>query len=255
MNNCAAIIGIGQLGGIFAKGLLATGHPVYPVIRSMNIDAEAELIPDPKTVLVSVAEGDLDQTLGKIPINWRDRLTLLQNELLPRDWETFEISEPTVISVWFEKKNGMDAKVLMPSPVFGPNAELISVALEAIDIPVQVLENQAELIYELVRKNVYIISINIAGLITGGTVGELWQNHEEFARKVAYDVMDVQAWLVGQKLDRDRLITGKLEAFDADPDHKCVGRTAPDRLKRSLQFADKAGLKVAALREIADKKL
>jgi len=36
-----------------------------------------------------------------------------------------------------------------------------------------------ELLYELVRKNLYILTINIAGLKTGGTVGELWGKHRE----------------------------------------------------------------------------
>jgi hypothetical protein len=36
-----------------------------------------------------------------IPSVWRDRLVLLQNELLPRDWQAQRIPNPTVISVWF----------------------------------------------------------------------------------------------------------------------------------------------------------
>lgn len=255
MNQNIVVVGIGQLGGIFSKGILACGYPVYPITRNMSMENEANVIYDPKTVLVSVAEGDLNQTLGNIPVNWRNRLTLLQNELLPRDWQAFEIADPTIISVWFEKKKGMDSKVLLPSPVYGPNAQLIGEALEAIDIPVQLLNNEVELEYELVRKNVYIISINVAGLIVGGTVGELWQNHEDFARKVVNDVLDVQSWLVGHELDRDRLLTGMLEAFDADLDHKCMGRTAPDRLRRALGFAEQAGLEVPTLKDIAAEKL
>lgn len=249
------IVGMGQLGGVFAKGILATGHPVYPIIRSMDIKIEANMIQNPKAVLVSVAEGDLNNVLEEIPAIWRDRLVLLQNELLPRDWQAFEITHPTVISVWFEKKKGMDANVLLPSPIYGPNAGLIGEGLEIIDIPTRILEDQDELQFELVRKNVYIITINIAGLIKGGSVGELWQNHEDFVRKVANDIMDVQAWLVGQELERERVITGMLEAFDGDPDHKCMGRTAPDRLRRALNFANQAGLDVSTLREIAEKKL
>ncbi len=30
--------------------------------------------------------------------------------------------QPTVISVWFEKKKGRDVKVLIPSPAYGPAA-------------------------------------------------------------------------------------------------------------------------------------
>ncbi len=255
MKENVIIVGMGQLGGVFAKGILAAGHPVYPIIRSMDITNEANMIQNPKEVLVSVAEGDLNNVLEEIPAVWRDRLVLLQNELLPRDWQAFEITHPTVISVWFEKKKGMDAKVLLPSPIYGPNAGLISEGLKIIDIPARILDDQDDLLFELVRKNIYIITINIAGLITGGSVGELWKNHEEFTRKVANDIMDVQAWLVDRELDRERLITGMLEAFDGDPGHKCMGRTAPDRLKRALNFADQAGLDISTLREIAENKL
>ncbi|MFP5339503.1 MAG: hypothetical protein ACLGIW_13590, partial [Gammaproteobacteria bacterium] len=41
---------------------------------------------------------------------WRPRVALIQNELLPRDWEKYRYEHPTVISVWFEKKQGTDAK-------------------------------------------------------------------------------------------------------------------------------------------------
>jgi hypothetical protein len=38
---------------------------------------------------------------------------MMQNELLPRDWAIHDFIDPTVISVWFEKKKGMDSKVLI----------------------------------------------------------------------------------------------------------------------------------------------
>ena len=48
-----------------------------------------------------VADGDLHPVLEQIPQAWRDRLGLLQNELLPRDWQAHQLINPTVISVWF----------------------------------------------------------------------------------------------------------------------------------------------------------
>ena len=41
MNQPIVIIGIGELGGIFAKAFLHAGHAVYPVTREMDIDQAA----------------------------------------------------------------------------------------------------------------------------------------------------------------------------------------------------------------------
>ena len=244
------IIGLGQLGRVFAGGLLRGGSAVIPVNRGDDMGAIAAAHPSPQLVLVAVAESDLHAVLSGMPRAWKDRAGLIQNELLPRDWRAHGIDNPTVISVWFEKKKGTDAKPLIASPAAGPGAELLVRALAAIDIPARKVESGGEMLFELVRKNVYILTANIAGLKTGGTVSELWRSHESFARQVADEVMDIQDWLTGVKNDRARLIAGMLEAFEGDPLHGCTGRSAPARLARALQNADAAGLAVPALRAL-----
>ena len=245
------IIGLGQLGRVFAGGFLRAGYTVAPVNRSDNLDRAASLVRDPALVLLAVAEPDLHPALAALPAAWRDRVGLLQNELLPRDWEAHGIANPTVASVWFEKKKGTDAKPLIATPVQGPQAQLVCDALESIELPARRVESAEEMLYELVRKNVYILTTNIAGIVTGGNVGELWSKHRMLATEVANEVMDIQDWLTGGKHDRQRLINGMVEAMEADPVHGCKGRSAPDRLKRNLGFADQAGLAVPKLREIA----
>jgi len=253
MKDPVVIIGMGEMAGVFARGFLRLGHPVYPLTRDMSIDTFAAELPTPALVLVAVGEADLHPALETIPTLWQDRLCLLQNELLPRDWHAHDLSNPTVISVWFEKKKGMDYKVLIPSPVFGPKAELIAAALGAIDIPTTIPSDADELCYELVRKNIYILTTNIAGLKAGGTVSELWQNHQQLARDVATDVMKLQAWLTNvDSVDEEKLIAGMLEAFDGDPDHGCMGRSAPTRLARALELADKAGIDLPTLKQISE---
>ena len=257
MQSPMVVIGIGELGSVFARGFLKTGHPVYPITRNMDMTAEANQIPAPEAVLVATGEADLHPTLEKVPSAWRDRLILLQNELLPRDWQQHNLDNPTVISVWFEKKKGMDSKVVLPSPVWGPHAEVVKAALESLALPAYVVDTLEEMEYELVRKNLYILTTNIAGLELpeGATVSELRNEHGELMDKVAQDVLDVQEALVGHDLDRARLMAGMLEAFDGDPDHKCKGRSAPARLKRALQHADQFGLAVPTLREIGARHL
>ena len=244
------IIGLGQLGRVFAGALLRTGCRVVPVNRSDGMAAVAAEFPLPELVLVAVAEPDLHPVLAALPETWKSRVGLIQNELLPRDWKAHGVVDPTVISVWFEKKQGTDARPLIASPVAGPKAELLVKALASIDLPARKIDTGSELLFELVRKNVYILTTNIAGLKTGGTVRALWQDHEDFARQVANEVMDIQDWLTGIKHDRDKLIAGMLEAFEGDPAHGCTGRAAPARLARALAFADQAGLAVPVLRSL-----
>ncbi|MDD2767650.1 MAG: hypothetical protein PHT19_02870, partial [Methylococcus sp.] len=123
--------------------------------------------------------------------------------------------------------------------------------LEAIEVPCRTVPSE-ELLYELVRKNLYILTINIAGLRTGGTVSELWERHRELAEKMAGEILDIQEWLTQTRLPRERLMAGLLEGFAGDPNHICTGRTAPVRLMRALKHAQEAGIAAPILQSVAD---
>lgn len=252
MRQPVVIIGIGELGGVFAKAFLRAGYPVYPVTRNMNISEEANTLPTPVMVLVAVAEKDFNEVITRIPDQWRPYVGLLQNELLPRDWTSHNIVNPTVISVWFEKKKGMDCKVLIPSRVYGPRSKVIADSLGGIDIPCNILSSEDDLLYELVLKNVFVFTINIAGLALeeGATTETLWVKHNELARGVADEVITVQERLTGATFQRERLIDGFIEGITGDPDHKCKGRSAGGRLARMLAIADETGLDLPRIREI-----
>jgi len=250
MDKTVVIIGLGQLGRVFAGGFLRAGYTVVPVNRNDDMDVVAASHPDPDLVLVAVAEPDLHHVLSVLPPHWKEHSGLLQNELLPRDWEQHGIINPTVIPVWFEKKKGSDAKPLLPSPIHGPQTETVMAALRAVELPCTRIANQDELLYELVRKNLYILTTNIAGLRTGGNVGDLWHQHRDFVLVVQDEVMDIQDWLTGRKNDRGRLIKGLVEAIEADPAHLCTGRSAISRLARALRHADDGNLAVPILREV-----
>ena len=244
------VIGLGEMGSVFARAILKLGHPVYPVSRNTNMNALANEIPNPFIVLNSVGENDLQESLKNIPTAWHNCVALLQNELLPRDWEGYPFSEPTIISVWFEKKKGQDSKVLVPSPCFGAKASTLVKALSKLDIPAIEVSSAEAMEQELLIKNVYILTTNISGLITKGNVEDLWNNHNELALEVANEVMDIQATLVGHDLDRAKLISGFKAGINGDLAHMCMGRSAPGRLARAIEQADAAGLEVKKLREI-----
>jgi len=253
MKSPVVVIGIGEMGGVFARGFLRTGHPVYPVTRHTDIGACARQLPAPELALVAVAEDALHGVLDSLPPAWHDRLALLQNELLPRDWTNHGLVSPTVISVWFEKKRGQDVKVLIPTPIQGPHAPLLHDCLASLNIPARVLDSAEELLFELVVKNVYIVTTNCAGLVTGGTVSALWDAHRELAEEVAHEVIRIQEVLTGRQFDAPRLIAAMRVAFAGDPQHACTGRSAPARLARALQQAHAAGIETPALRRIADR--
>ena len=252
MNQPIVIIGIGELGGVFAKAFLHAGYPVYPVTREMDVDPAAKNMPNPQLVLAAVAEKDFASVMQSTPAPWRNRMGLLQNELLPRDWQSYHIDDPTVISVWFEKKKGMDTNVLIPSRVYGPQAKLMAGALHGIGIACDVLPAEDDLLYELVRKNVFVFTINIAGLVLpdGATTADLWTRHQELALAIADEVIDVQEWLTGASFDRKRLIDGLIEGINGDLQHKCKGRSARGRLERVIAVADQADLNIPRIRQI-----
>ena len=250
MNKSVVVVGLGEMGSVFARGFLRSGYTVHPVTRDMEMQAVADELPEPELVLIAVGEADLHEQLMKVPETWKDRLVLLQNELLPRDWQRHNL-EPTVISVWFEKKKGMDSKVIIPSPVFGKHAQQVADALASIDIAATVLADESALLHELVMKNVYILTTNIAGLEVGGNVGQLWDEHKLLAESVALDVIRLQEALTGKALDHQGLIDGMVNAFNGDREHMCMGRSAPVRLQRALMLAQQNDLSLKMLERIA----
>ena len=250
IHQTVVILGMGEMGGVFARGFLRGGYPVYPITRNMSLSGAVTQVPDPVLVLVAVAEKDLPNILAGMPEKWGGRLGLLQNELLPVDWKRYHISSPTVISVWFEKKKGQDYNVFIPSPIYGPAADIISNSLKTIDIPCRMLSTEDELLYELVLKNLYVLTLNIAGQETGGTAENLWFKNNALARRVVHEIIEVQAWLTQVELAPDPLIDKMEQAIKAEPNHKCVGRSAAARLERAVKIADEAGLAVPTIREI-----
>lgn len=251
MKKPVVIIGMGEMGGVFARGFLKSGYPVYPVRRQDDLNEQASKVPDPALVLLAVGEKELSPVLQKIPAQWLSVLTLLQNELLPKDWIEHKLEQPTVISVWFEKKLGQDFKVLIPSPVFGPQAELIEESLTNLGIPAQKLKNEDDLLFELVRKNMYILTTNICGLETGGNVQQLWNDHSILMNRVFDDVLNIQQNLTATSFNRDHLLNAVLIAFDGDPEHQCIGRSAPQRLERALDIARQENIEVPLLEKIS----
>ncbi|AOU97187.1 hypothetical protein BI364_03485 [Acidihalobacter yilgarnensis] len=255
MNDPITLIGIGEVGGILARGFLRAGHPVYPITRGMDITRETRYTPEPALVVIAVGEQALHPVLDALPPPWRERCLLLQNELLPEDWARHDLPEPTVMSVWFEKKPGQDVKQVVATPVYGPQAGLVLNALSAVGIDGVRLASAESLLFELVRKNLYILTTNLCGLEVGGDVATLASTHTTLMTEIAHEVLDLQQVLAGQPFDRPALMTAMQTAFEGDPTHRCQGRSAVARLRRALNQADQAKLAVPALRALGARHL
>jgi hypothetical protein len=253
MKKPIVVLGIGELGSVFSRAFLKNNHPVYPITRATDIN-ELKASIDPEIILVCTAEGDLQSALSSIPTEWKDRVAMMQNELLPRDWESHKFTNPTVISVWFEKKKGIDSKVLISSPTYGSKAKILTDSLALINIPAHVVADDDALLFELVLKNLYILTTNIAGLAIepGTNVDDLRNNHLSLMRDVSKDVLILQSQLTRQSFDEDQLEQGMIKAFEGDLAHGCMGRSAPTRLDRALELASEFNLEVPTLQKIKD---
>jgi ketopantoate reductase len=250
MKPAIVIIGMGEMASVFARGFLKCGYPVIPVRRQDDMQQMAAETGTPALVLLAVGEKDFDSALEQLPESWRDCLVLLQNELLPSNWLAHKLNDPTVISVWFEKKPGQDYKVVVTSPVHGPLSSIVIEALSSLDIPAQQVNSKADMLFELIRKNLYILTTNICGLESGGNVRELWEFNSILMNKVFDDVLRIQQSLSGVNFNRDQLLNAVLKAFEGDPEHRCMGRSAPQRLKRALEVAEQFDLDVPELKRI-----
>ena len=49
------IVGMGEMGGVFARGLLGAGHPVHPALRNTSLPKLAQALPDPGQRLTATA--------------------------------------------------------------------------------------------------------------------------------------------------------------------------------------------------------
>ena len=241
---------MGEMGGVFARGILRSGHPVIPFTRGQSLTEIEQFGDKADLILVAVGENDLNDVLKTLPTTCKSNLALLQNELLPANWQVFDVTDPTVISVWFEKKQGQDYKIIQSSPVYGPQAQLLIEALRTMQIPAHRVADEKALLYQLILKNLYILTTNIAGLIVEGDVETLWNQHQSLARQLRDEIMDIQDRLTNSRFDREQLWNDFRLAVEGDPLHKCLGRSAGQRLNKAIQHADSAGLAIPTLRDI-----
>lgn len=244
------VVGMGQLGSLFAEGWLKLGYPVIPKLRHQSFDeVEAQLAGRlPRAVLIAVGETALPQVLAELPTAYGSRVLLVQNELLPVVWQQARPGlQVSGAVVWFEKKGSAQARPLRASVLFGPQAELLAEAYQRLELPYRIAGSAVERDFELVLKNLYILGLNLGGLAHPGNAANLWFNHAEFARGLVGELIELQSAQLGRQLAQPPLFAGLEEAILATPEQACRGRTAEERLARALAQAERYGLKLPVL--------
>ncbi len=237
------IIGMGQLGGVFARGLLKLGETVHPVLRGETPSAESERI------LVAVGEADLESVAEALQIAGRTQNAIfLQNDLVRTTLKGFE--SPTVAVVWFEKKHRKPITPILSTPIAGPHAEMLVRALDTLQIPAHEISME-QLDAELAAKNAYILTFNVLGLArpAGATVGQLIK--DPIFAPLVDEVLSLEEARIAGSLDREATLTLLRNAVAGDPAHGAKGRSAPARLKNALARGAKLAVPLPQMEEIA----
>jgi hypothetical protein len=247
------VIGMGQLGSLLAGGWRARGRSVRGVRRAEppgSIEAGALL------TLIAVAEDDLASALARVSPPPRHRVALLQNELVRPAFVELGLVRPTVAVVWFERKGGGAPRVLLPSLVAGPSAEVLLEAFEGADVPAERVDDGPALDAALAAKNLYILLGNLAGLeaseplTMGRLLGERSGSALELAREI-FRVEQARAGVAGSALDFDAALAVVEAATRADPEHGCRGRSAEARLARTAARAARLGVRAPRIEALA----
>ncbi len=243
-----AIIGLGQLGSLFAQAFLRCGFSVTPVLREQTVGQT--ITGSPELIVCAVGEDDVASVLEQVPDTLLDRVVLLQNELRPAVW--FEryafqhVKGPTLCIIWFEKKGDRPAHVVLPSVLFGPRTDLMKQAFGRLDLPARVAQNEIELQHELALKNLYILGLNFTGLAGRQRAGELLREPSELdvlvPELLALEQTGLTRLGISVTLDGGALRADLNRAIAADPEHGCAGRSAPARLARTLGIAEGWGV-------------
>jgi ketopantoate reductase len=247
------VVGMGEIGSVFALGLLRRGYTVVPILRSTPVETILARPSNPSLCVVAVAEDDLDHVLDGWARRYADRWVLMQNELRPSEWERRGLDTPTVAVVWFEKKPGREPHTIVSTPVHGPHAQVVISALSSLGLPVHHEPDREQLLFELCLKNLYILSMNFAGLEYPTDVGTIWHEHRPYLDQICIEVLELEAAQMQRNLPTQSLCIELERVIMADPRHVAAGRNALARLHRSRRTAKRLGIVTPTLDAIAAK--
>lgn len=245
----AAVVGLGQLGQMYAGALLNQGYRVTPVVRATPRPLELGLAPE-APVLVSVGEDALDAALSElVAAGLGQRVMLLQNELFPATWKKHPTAHPTVMVVWTNRKKGVPL-VGAPTRVFGPLADLVVRMHAALEIPCEVLPDEHALNTELCAKYAFIVAVNALGVSEPRTLQEWMEAEPQTVGRVLQDAVSLSAVRVDASVDVEEARRRAHSAMVALASIPSRGRTSWARMERAAAVSQEQHLPVPALRRL-----
>jgi hypothetical protein len=247
----AVVVGLGQLGQLFSIGALKLGRRVSPLLRDSPTHV-LDNVDDATPILACTPETALADVVKRVPRARRDDLCLVQNELFPKVWRDAGLEvDPTVIVFWHAKKANKPILLGNPTQVHGRHAPFVKQVHEALQLPCEVLEDEAARDAALVAKFALILAINALGLVRDVTLGA-WRDDDP----ATVDVMVDEARRLGEAhLGRAvdhaavrRLVQGEMDALREYP---AKGRTAAARVQRAQADAEALGVDLGSIGSIA----
>lgn len=275
MENFIVIVGMGQLGSLFAQGFLKLGYLVMPVLRSMPFPVfEGSFVPQCIVVCVDIGDlvlfncvedltqqvlsncvEDLTQQVPRltdIPTMYLDRVVFVQNELLPIHIQSF-VTNLNVIVVWLEKKGYLPPRLRSFSPelFYTENndlAQLLQHTMDVLGIPCRRVKTKQNMVHCMMMKNIYNLVMNVAGLALGqyncddadaagadSTFRDLLAD-EPLLSSLVQEALVVQTTQEPHPVDQHRIVEHVLRYIHQTPkEQRCQGRYATQRLQRTIE--------------------
>lgn len=252
INEGCIVVGLGELGLLFARGALKSGHAVYPVRRqSADYQRVSSDVAFGVPTLIAVGESQMLPALSGL-VGREEDVILVQNELFPRVWEP-QVENPTVAVVWTAAKPGIPLLCGKETVVYGKHAEWFAKIHEPLGLQARATVDIEELHAELVAKYAFILTINVLGLVHDVTVGELFSSFRTEADELLVDAIRIAELQLGHEVADDAVIDSVLEASQGLAAMPAKGRSAVSRLARAREIACEAKLSVSSLDAIAEK--
>jgi ketopantoate reductase len=248
--NDLVVIGLGELGKVFAQSALSAGLRVTPVRRGDEIAGRLQGLPHETPLLVAVGEDALAKVLDALPIERRDAVILLQNELWPAVWRS-RAMQPSVVVPWVLQKTGQPRIVVGTSPVFGRHAGLIAALCAGAGLPSELLGDESTLMQALAEKYAFILTINALGALRDDLLGAFLEDEGARIGSLCHEASGLSAALTGVPIDEAKCTSRTRAAMAAMASVRARGRSAHGRVARALAHARNFGLAVPALEACA----
>jgi hypothetical protein len=241
------VIGVGELGQLYAGGALREGLQVTPARRGDDLRAVLAQVPAGTPLLVAVGESALPDVASALPEDRKADAILIQNELFESRWRKHGLDGPTLAIPWVLKKKGLPVTVLRSTPLFGKHAGTMERIHAALGLPTECLPDRNALNAALVSKYAFILTINVLGVLEDRSVGEWLDGGGPQVRAVAGDAIQLAEAYAETPVDGALVLNEILEGMEGLRPFPARGRTAQARLERALKDATGFGLTLPEL--------